>query len=343
MKPFTACVTVAALLSGVLSAPSSSDVSKWESFKSLHGKRHAPSQDAVRMAKFIQRSREIDAHNARYEAGLESFSLKLNQYSDLSPEEFAQNALGFTPSNDSLPQPHSLEVAPSLPESLDYRETGIMTPVKSQGGCGSCYAFAATGALESYILRLSTNKNVDLSEQDVVDCSYRKFMGNNMNGGCRGGHPTAVFDYYKEKDVIMEDSYEYVSGQTGTHQECKIKTPEHKFIRDRLRHKHVRPERESDLKQYLVEYGPLVIGIAADNEHKAMFKDLGDGIFDVDYTVNLQPNHVVVLAGYGSENGKDYWIIKNSWGTDWGVGGYGKIVAGKNMANIMASGIWILE
>jgi len=342
MKPFAVCLSVAALFSSALAAPSASELSKWESFKARHGKQLAPSQDAVRMARFIQRSQEIDAHNARYEAGLESFSLKLNQYSDLSSEEFTKAALGFTPSNDSVPEAHILEIVPSLPASLDYRRSGIMTPVRDQGGCGSCYAFAAGGVLESYLLR-TTGSAFDLSEQDVVDCSFRKFMGNNANNGCAGGHPSAVFDYYNRKDIVMENSYRYISGQTGSHYGCQKPNPEQNLVRNRLRPRHVQVGRESDLKQYLATYGPVVIGMAADNEHKALFRDLGNGIFDVDYTVQLQPNHVVVLAGYGTENGKDFWIIKNSWGSNWGVGGYGKIIAGKNMANIMTSGIWFLE
>jgi cathepsin L len=339
MKPF-ACLPLFALVSSAFAAPSVAD--QWESFRELHGKKVAPHEEAIRKAAFIQKSAQIAAHNARYEAGLESFSLKLNQYSDLNGKEFGRVGLGFTPLNDSLPVAHSLEAMPSIPTSLDYRQLGLMTPMRDQGGCGSCYAFAAAGVLESYLVR-TKRQAYDLSEQEVVDCSYRKYMGGNANGGCAGGHPSAVFDHFNNKDVFGETQYRYESGYTGRHGACRYPNIATSLVRGTLRPRHVMVQREADLRQYLVQFGPVVIGMAADNEHKDLFRNLGDGIFDDISTASLQPNHVVVLCGYGTQNGKDFWIIKNSWGTSWGNGGYGRLAANKNMANIMTSGIWYLE
>ena len=104
------------------------------------------------MARFLERSAAIDAHNARYEAGLESFSLKPNQYSDLTPAEFARSALGFVAAVNASDIPLSQEpTVPSIPAKFDWREQGIMTPVVNQEYCGSADAFAGAAALEAYL------------------------------------------------------------------------------------------------------------------------------------------------------------------------------------------------
>ncbi|XP_003747593.1 zingipain-1 [Galendromus occidentalis] len=343
MKPFTSCVFVA-LLSGVLATPAGpAAVAKWESFKAKHGKQHSVHEEPARMQRFLERSAEIDAHNARYEAGLESFSMKPSQYADLTPEEFARSALGFVAAVNASDIPLSEEpMMPSIPSKFDWRDQGIMTPVVSQGYCGSCYAFAGAAALEAY-LKWKTGQTHDLSEQDVVDCSYKKFLGNNHNGGCQGGWPTAVYEYYNQKGLVSEREYPYTSGSTKTHGPCRIPNAKNDRVRGSLKIKNVKPKNENEMAALLVSKGPLVIAMAADNEYKRYFNDLGDGVFDMDHAINLGPNHAVVLVGYGNQKGKDYWVIKNSWGKEWAVGGYGKIARGKNMCNLTKFGVWYVE
>ncbi|KAI9303805.1 hypothetical protein BJ944DRAFT_267803 [Cunninghamella echinulata] len=230
----------------------------------------------------------------------------------------------------------------ALPESFDWREQGIMTPVKNQLYCHAGYAFASTGVMEAY-LKWKRNSNIILSEQDIIDCSYKKFMGGAHNGGCEGGWPTAVFQYFNVKDLVAEQAYPYTSGMSQRHGVCRIPSPINNVVRGRLSVQNIKVRNEDDIRQLLVSKGPLVIAMAADNEWKRFFDDLGDGIFDNDGSVGAQPNHFVVLVGYGSQQGKDYWIIKNSWGSSWAVGGYGKIRRGRNMCGLTTFGVWYVE
>lgn len=206
------------------------------------------------------------------------------------------------------------------------------------GYCDAGYAFAPAAALEAY-LKWKTGKTVYISEQDIIDCSYRKFMGGAHNGGCEGGWPTATFEYFNVKDIVPEDKYPYTSGRTQRHGVCRIADPINNDIRGRLKIKNVRTRDENQMAELLVSKGPLVVALGTDGE----FDHLGDGVFDTDHAINLQPNHAVLLVGYGTQNGKDYWVIKNSWGTGWATHGYGKIRRGRNMCNLTAFGVWYVE
>jgi C1A family cysteine protease len=206
------------------------------------------------------------------------------------------------------------------------------------GSCNAGYAFAPAAALEAY-LKWKTGKTFDISEQDIIDCSYRKFMRNAHNGGCAGGWPTATFEYFNVKDFVPEDMYPYTSGSTQRHGVCRIPNPINNYVRGKLLIKNVRAINENEIAQLLVSKGPLVVAIATDGA----FKYLGNGVFDVDQAIDLQPNHAVLLVAYGTQDGKDYWVIKNSWGTGWATQGYGKIRRGRNMCNLNMYGVWYVE
>eukprot|EP01132_Coremiostelium_polycephalum_P008357 gene8357-10264_t len=239
-----------------------------------------------------------------------------------------------------LLEPNILMV--NAPESFDWRSQGVMTSVKDQQYCGSCYAFAGAGALEAY-LKWKTGATYDLSEQDIVDCSYRKFMGGAHNNGCQGGWPSAVYDHYNAKGLVFENQYPYTSGRSQRHGSCRASPQSYDIVKGRLHYRNVRSRTEDEMKQILVSKGPLIVALAADNSWKPFFDNLGDGVFENDASINAQPNHAVVLVGYGTHKGKDYWLIKNSWGTGWAVGGYGKIRRGRNMCGIMTFGVWYIE
>jgi C1A family cysteine protease len=211
------------------------------------------------------------------------------------------------------------------------------------GDCGADYAFASAAALEAY-LKWKKGMTVDISEQEIIDCSYRKYMNGNHNNGCQGGWPTATFEHFNVKDIVPEDKYPYTSGRTQRHGVCRIADPINNDVRGRLKIKNVRTRDENQMAELLVSKGPLVIALGTtDGEFKRVFDNLGDGVFDMDQAVNLQPNHAVLLVGYGTQNGKDYWVIKNSWGAGWATHGYGKIRRGRNMCGLLASGVWYVE
>jgi C1A family cysteine protease len=222
----------------------------------------------------------------------------------------------------------------AIPTSFDWRDQGVITSVKDQQNCDSDYAFAAAAAMESFLIcQGKANLNIDLSEQDIVDCSYKRF--GYQNNGCGGGEMTAVFQYFNVKDIVLENEYPYTSGRSQRHGVCRIPSPLRNEIKGRLNIKNVKIN-EDQMIEILMNKGPLVIAIA--NENRSL-NNLGDGIFDDATTIHDQPNQYVLLIGFGEENGKLYWIIKNSWGTSWGKDGYGKIVRGKNL---LAQGVWYI-
>jgi C1A family cysteine protease len=225
----------------------------------------------------------------------------------------------------------------AIPTSFDWRDQGVITSVKDQQYCNSGYAFAGVAAMESFLIRQGkANTNINLSEQDIVDCSYKRF--GYQNSGCDGGEMTAVFQYFNVKDIVLENEYPYTSGRSHRHSVCRIPSPLRNEIKGKLNIKNVKMN-EDQMIEILMNKGPLVIAIA--NDYRS-FNNLGDGIFDDATTIHVQPNQYVLLIGFGEENGKPYWIIKNSWGTSWGKNGYGKIVRGKNMCNLLAQGVWYI-
>lgn len=177
-------------------------------------------EESFRKKIYLENRKRIATHNKNAD---KPYSLSMNIFGDMLPHEFTQVRNGLKlPKNRTLLRsgvgtflpPHHVNV----PESVDWREKGYVTPVKDQGQCGSCWAFSSTGALEGQIFR-KTGKLVSLSEQNLVDCS-EKFD----NNGCEGGLPDNAFNYVRSNGGIdTEKSYPY-EAQDG---KCRYK-PKHK-------------------------------------------------------------------------------------------------------------------
>ncbi|MDD2716710.1 MAG: C1 family peptidase [Candidatus Wallbacteria bacterium] len=210
-----------------------------------------------------------------------------------------------------------------LPAEIDWRKENKVTPVKSQGTCGSCWAFASTACFESAIA-CKTGKLIDLSEQDLINCNYEGM-------GCDGGFYTAVDLFRKEGGVLESD--EPYQAANGT---CRKNPRNYKITTWRWYYKDTQavyiagPEAdqisqtETDLKTLIkmsiVQSGSCGIAVKADDS----FMAYSGGIYDV---VATEPtDHGVIAVGY-SDSGK-YWIIKNSWDTTWGEEGFGRIAYG---------------
>jgi cathepsin F len=206
-----------------------------------------------------------------------------------------------------------------LPESFDWRTQGAVTPVKNQGQCGSCWAFATVANIEGTNF-LKTKQLTSLSEQELVDCDK-------TDHGCGGGLPTNAFAYLKANKLGEEGETDYA--YTGENGKCKAAQPSEKvFVTD---YGVVNGTDEDQLAAAVVKYGPLAIGINA-----GPMQWYHGGIADpFSFLCNPKSlDHGVAIVGFGVEDSKKYWIIKNSWGTVWGEQGYYRVIRGKGKCGL---------
>ncbi|XP_024200339.1 zingipain-2 [Rosa chinensis] len=202
-----------------------------------------------------------------------------------------------------------------LPTEIDWVKERLVTPVKDQLGCGSCWAFAAVAAVEGIAQRATGELRV-LSEQQLLDCS-RDFGTN----GCRGsGHRLKAFNYIKEHGVAYSDKYPYKGTDTQACDNTTVSYPAATITGyERV------PNNEMDLIRAVANQ-PVTASVFTCDEFNYytggyIFEDReGKCNFDID-----KANHAITIVGYGTENGVDYWKIKNSWGEDWGDKGYMKM------------------
>jgi C1A family cysteine protease len=206
-----------------------------------------------------------------------------------------------------------------LPSYFDWRnEYGVdwMTSVKYQGGCGSCWAFAAVGAIEAKfnIYNNNSDLDLDLSEQQLVsnggvcceDC-----------GDCNGGYPGKAVAYAKYTGIVDEECFPY----TASNSECNLCTDWQERLHRIEDYFWVRPNTADAYKKALTDYGPLVVVLNASED---LFYYVG-GVYEPTGLYE-GADHAVVLVGYNDTEG--CWIVKNSWSTDWGENGYGKVSYG---------------
>jgi len=199
-------------------------------------------------------------------------------------------------------------------------KNSVVPAVKNQGNCGSCYAFSSASTMETgWAIRHGTLYG--LSEQEIVDCSTSY-----GNAGCNGGSPDAVYKYVvAQKGIANMATYPYL-GSAGT---CRnvalspVKITGYRFIG---------PNNEAAMLE-AVAVQSVLVEIEAD---KQVFQFYTGGVFD-NAGCGTTLDHGVVIVGYGTDAGKNYWIVRNSWGPTWGEAGYIRIVRGKNMCGINAA------
>jgi len=261
----------------------------------------------------------INTHNA----GKSSYTLAVNQFADMTFEQFAKTRLGYKPS--SAPR-HGEEfdasnIAPAA--AIDWRQKGAVGPVKDQGSCGSCWAFSTVVSLEGAHALANGGKYVSLSEQQLVDCSTS--FG---NMGCNGGLMDQAFTYLinATKGDDSETSYPY-KGVDGScaYQASNVAASIKSFV-------DVKAEDEAALLAAVSTVGPVSVAIQAASD----FMFYSTGVYDSTQCSSSPQtlNHGVAAVGYGTEGSAPFWIVRNSWGSSWGEQGYIRMARGKNMCGI---------
>jgi cathepsin L len=310
---------------------------------------NSPREFATRQSIFLNNLKNIQDHNAKYAQGEVSWQMGVNQFTDMTEEEMAAYSglpkipEGTKTSPESLAWLKELTAQNVEPKaSLNWVEKGMGTSVKNQGQCGSCTAFAVTATIESCFLQQG-GRAEDLSEQFLVSCAndYSVVVDGSSFGayGCQGAWPQAYYDYLIKK-AGGQHQYEFYYPYTATDSECTVETEgfliEHK-VTDQASVWQGDATEETLLR--MLQNGPVATTIDA-----SYLGSYSTGVLETSRccdgnegsSCTSKNNHAVTVVGYGfDENlGKDYWLIKNSWGDWFGENGYFRIVRGKGHCGV---------
>jgi len=278
------------------------------------GKIYSSEEFQVRFAIFKNNVDYVENWNAQGSPTV----LGLNKMADLSNAEYRRIYLGsHVDATNALERektsPFVLKTA--IADDIDWRTQGVLTGIKDQGQCGSCWSFSTTGSVEA-AHEMKTKQLVSLSEQNLMDCSYT-----HGNLACDGGQMTAAFKYIiANKGIDTEESYPYTAKSSLL---CKYKAANiGATISD---FKNVAAS-ESALAEAL-NVQPVSIAIDASHNSFQLYKS---GVYYEPACSSSNLDHGVLAVGYGTTNGTDFWIVKNSWGNVWGLSGFIQMARNRN-------------
>lgn len=292
----------------------------------------------MRSQNFCKNLQQINNHNN--EAREHGFKLGLNHMSDWSYLEM-QNLLItiFDQMNQDTSNGKDLKSSSSqrmssdeLPKFVDWRyvghepthESNRVGPVGNQGACQCCWAFATVGLIEGQQQVNKSDDLVPLSVQQLIDCDSQ---GNNK--ACHGGHAHWALEYIQEEAGGLQSGVDYplISNETGLEGDCRFdKSKMYPLkVKEVIR---LTSGDEQELKRLVANYGPVAASINMDFS----FLQYESGIYFNPRCKSFDLNHAILIVGYGSEphSGEDYWIVKNSFGTKWGQGGFGLLSRNKD-------------
>jgi C1A family cysteine protease len=277
-------------------------------FKADHGKSYAAELEQHKFAVFKDNLDFITDHNKNHAEKL-GYTVGINQFADLTRNEFKRSMLGYNAlKKPTATNPVLLDEA-NLADSVDWVAKGAVTPVKNQASCGSCWAFSTTGSIEGRV-QIKSGKLTSLSEQDLVSCA-----GSFGNQGCNGGLMDDGFKFAEKNGLEKEGSYSYTA-KTGKCNAKKEKKHDGLAPGTITSFNDVSPNNEKQLMAAVAE-GPVSVAIEADQSGFQFYKS---GVFSG--TCGTSLDHGVLVVGYGSDGGKNYWKVKNSWGATWGQDGF---------------------
>jgi len=314
-------------------------------FQTTFNKSYTEDEYIGRFNNFMNNVNIIEKHNL---SPSRKFSMNINEFSDLSSDEFKQKYVGktymyrsdesygcillnYSDTNDTyyysdLEVDLTHDLLHSNLDSFDWRDYNVVGPVRNQGQCGSCWAFATTANAES-VWAIHTGKLYDLSEQYLVDCATGKEY---LNMGCQGGNMDSAFKYMIQNRQCDETEYPYVSGVTEHKGLCHTCDELTKFSACY----DVESKNQLAIKSAVL-LNPVVIGIEADTYY---FQSYSGGIID-GYFCGDTIDHAVEIVGFGVDNGTKYWSVRNSWGSGWGENGYFRILRTDSVDDVGICGL----
>jgi C1A family cysteine protease len=298
-----AALAVASATDLTIHAPEMKEL--WGAWKAINSKNYSAVEEIKKFTVFVENFVKVATHNNQNG----DVKLALNKFADLSDEEFrAQYTNGlmideYALLRSQIESHHTIDYSIlAVPENVDWREKGAVTPVKNQAKCGSCWSFSATGALEGLNF-VKTGKLVSFSEQQLVDCEKQSH-------GCNGGLMDYAFDYVSKKGIETEEDYPYKAADES----CKYDASKAHKVNNGF--KDVPANNVGALKA-AIAVQPVAVAIQAD---QAAFRFYKSGVIKANCGAAL--NHGVLAVGYTAENGEEAFIVKNSWDTVWGNKGY---------------------
>jgi C1A family cysteine protease len=335
------CLIVAALAAAqaiVVTAENAADFMTFQTWMQAHQKSYRGGELEVRFATFRANIAIVATLNAQSE----SATFSINKFADLTATEFKNLYLTHTPSNrGSFTGARTPIAQPPTGGVIDWRTKGAITPVKDQGQCGSCWAFSATEEIESMEFMAGRALQV-LAPQQIVSCDKGGSWGDD---GCNGGFTEGAFEYVQKNGGIeTEDNYPYTSGDSGEDGNCTFDAT--KVAVTIAGYKYAIPPCTSggctnqDENGLLTQIASAPISICV-NAEPWQFYSSGvmkhkqcDGAY-------ADQDHCVQLVGYDQSSSPNYWIVRNSWNTDWGIQGYIHLEIGTNTCGLCDDAIFV--